>query len=316
MSQKSNLKSVIDKRRELVFLYSVRESNPNGDPDDENRPRTDDEGYALVSDVRIKRTIRDYWLSNGEKVLVRREYDAEGGIYDMDQLINEALKDQNKIDRNIIMEKIPQICLDARIFGFVGTVKDANCSLTGPVQFGIGKSLNKPTVTTHAITSVISAAKKTGGAMGTFHILDYALFRVEGVVCPKLAEISKMTNEDLLKLYTGLWKGTQTINTRSKFNHVPKLLLSFRSKDAEFLIGELAYRLDIEENENKNEDPILIFDKLIEKVEKIGKKYIEAVEYLEYIGFKMKYKDNIYDSFEKLWKNTPLKDIPLEKIQL
>jgi len=100
LSQKSNLKSVIDNRRELVLLYSLRESNPNGDPDDENRPRTDDEGYALVSDVIIKRTIQDYWLSNGEKVLVRREYDAEEGIYDMDRLITEILEDQVLILEN------------------------------------------------------------------------------------------------------------------------------------------------------------------------------------------------------------------------
>ncbi|RMG33304.1 MAG: type I-B CRISPR-associated protein Cas7/Csh2, partial [Methanobacteriota archaeon] len=46
-------------RREIIFMYDVRDSNPNGDPDDQNRPRMDDNDYNVVTDLRLKRTIRD-----------------------------------------------------------------------------------------------------------------------------------------------------------------------------------------------------------------------------------------------------------------
>ncbi|MGQ4876290.1 MAG: type I-B CRISPR-associated protein Cas7/Csh2 [Promethearchaeia archaeon] len=308
---------IIEKRRELVFVYAVRDANPNGDPDDENRPRTDDEGYALVSDVRLKRTIRDYFLSNDIDVLVKRVYDKEGNIFDMNTRIIEALDEKEAENRNTILEKIPEKFIDARLFGFVGTVKGANCSLTGPVQFTIGKSLNKPTISTHTITSVLSGAKATGGAIGNFHILDYALIRFQGVVCPKLAKEAKMTEADLEQLYKGLWKGTQTLNTRTKFNHVPKLLLAFRSKDDEFLCGELAYQLAIREIPEDKSDPILIMDKLVERVKALSNGNLEAVEYLMQPGFKLEYEGKEYDKFEDFWKATGLSDkIKLELIKI
>jgi CRISPR-associated protein Csh2 len=60
-----------DKRREYLFLYSVKDANPNGDPLNENHPRYDgDTAQAMASDVRIKRTIRDEWVRLKEPVLV------------------------------------------------------------------------------------------------------------------------------------------------------------------------------------------------------------------------------------------------------
>ncbi len=62
------------RRREYLFIYSVKDANPNGDPLDANHPRFDEEtGQILVSDVRIKRTVRDQWLREGEEVFVDGE---------------------------------------------------------------------------------------------------------------------------------------------------------------------------------------------------------------------------------------------------
>ena len=61
-------------RREYLFLYSVKDANPNGDPLNENHPRYDgDTAQAMASDVRIKRTIRDEWVRAEEMVLVDGE---------------------------------------------------------------------------------------------------------------------------------------------------------------------------------------------------------------------------------------------------
>ncbi|MHA1784926.1 MAG: type I-B CRISPR-associated protein Cas7/Csh2 [Candidatus Helarchaeota archaeon] len=305
----------IKKRRELIFVYSVRDANPNGDPDDENRPRTDDEGYVLVSDVRLKRTIRDYLLSNNNDTLIRREYKENGGIYSMEDLILKAF-DGKSPSKDDILEKIPKKFIDTRLFGLVAMVSGASTSLTGPVQFAIGKSLNKPTIVTHTITSVASGASDKGGGIGNYHILDYALIRFEGVICPKLAKHSSMTKGDLKILYKAMWYGTQTLNTRSKINHIPKLLLSFRSNNAEFLCGELAYQLKIDEHVSENGDPLLIMDKLIDRIKNLGKDNLDAIEYYKNAEFTLKYKEKEYKDFTKLWEAVGLENIKLEKIKM
>lgn len=312
--KKISEKDLIKKRRELVFVYSVKDANPNGDPDDENRPRTDIEGYNIVSDVRLKRTIRDYLKEQGNQILVRREFTSEDDIKNMEDLIVQSLGDSPS--RSTIYENLPSEFIDVRLFGATATVSGANCSLTGPVQFSIGKSLNIPTISTIPITSVMSAGdKKTGGAMGAFHILDYSLIAFEGVVCPHLAEFAKLKKEDLLKLFEGMWKGTKTLNTRTKFNHIPRLLLSFRAENEEFIIGDLAYKLKIE---GESPDFTIIFDDLFERIDKFKKLdalKLEAVEYLQDPEIKLKFGEKLFDSFEKLWK-TKFKDIPIEKIKI
>ena len=74
--------STVTNRSEILFIYHVKDANPNGDPLDENKPRTDpDTGVATVTDVRIKRTIRDYWHQNlGEEILVRDTFSVDPKI--------------------------------------------------------------------------------------------------------------------------------------------------------------------------------------------------------------------------------------------
>ncbi|HPE42400.1 MAG TPA: type I CRISPR-associated protein Cas7, partial [Thermotogota bacterium] len=65
---------MFNKRREILFLYSVKDANPNGDPLNANHPRYDEEtGQIMTSDVRVKRTTRDEWILEGEEVLVNGE---------------------------------------------------------------------------------------------------------------------------------------------------------------------------------------------------------------------------------------------------
>ncbi len=70
----------ITTRTEILFVYDIADANPNGDPNDENRPRMDIEaGVAKVSDVRLKRTIRDYLHEYGEQEIFCREITKEDG---------------------------------------------------------------------------------------------------------------------------------------------------------------------------------------------------------------------------------------------
>ncbi len=241
---------IVDRRRELLFLYDVTDSNPNGDPDNENLPRMDLEGYNIVTDVRLKRTIRDYWLKTKQdkpnmQVLVQRKIeDKKGSILSMENLVYDALKETMKTDKTKLLLKIindlPKIFIDIRCFGAALTVKGASHSFTGPMQFAIGKSLNKPTISTHTITTTFASGEDKGaGTFGAFHIVDYSLLIFHGLLCEQNAKATKMTESDLVNLYEGLWYGTKLLNTRSKFNHIPRLLLSVVSKEKEFQIGGL-----------------------------------------------------------------------------
>jgi CRISPR-associated protein Csh2 len=292
---------IIEKRRELVFLYSVKDANPNGDPDDENRPRTDINGYNIVSDVRLKRTIRDYLIEKDNSILVKREFNNEGEIQNMEDLITGKIGD--KPSREDILKEIPEEFLDVRLFGLTAAVPDANCSITGPIQFSIGKSLNIPNINTHSITSVMSAGeRKGGGAIGTFHVVDYSLIAFEGVICPNLAKYSKLSKADLKKFYKALWWGTKTLNTRTKFNHLPQLLISVKSKNREFLIGDLAYQLKIE---GEAPNLTLILDDFITRIKKFINKTeenpIESIDYYQDPDLNLSINGKEGNDLEKLW---------------
>ncbi|WP_269850715.1 type I CRISPR-associated protein Cas7 [Methanosarcina horonobensis] len=74
----------VNRRSEIVFLYDIKDGNPNGDPLDDNKPRIDEEtGINLVTDVRFKRTIRDHlYKFRGKEIFVREISDENGSIQD------------------------------------------------------------------------------------------------------------------------------------------------------------------------------------------------------------------------------------------
>jgi len=255
----------LKQRHEIIFLYDVTDANPNGDPDDANRPRMDHRGYNIVTDVRLKRTIRDYWIdkygSDGKKVLIRRVEKVEDGtVKSMGNLITDALDLPEKISKGDsakvvkrIRKEIPNKFIDVRFFGAAVTLKNANVSITGPAQFGIGRSLNRPRLESHTITTTFASGddKKTG-TFGQTHTVDYSLIGFGGIISETTAETTGLEEEDLQLLWDGLWDGTKNLNTRSKFNHLPRLLVSVVSKDGEFQIGGLYRKMDII-TENKDE---------------------------------------------------------------
>jgi len=156
---------MIKNRQEILFLYDVTDANPNGDPLDENKPRIDEEtGVNIVTDVRLKRTIRDYLFSykgydgsNGKDIFVRELESEKGGIKDG----KARAKDFNE-DLNEIIEK----AIDIRLFGGVIPLDKASITFTGPVQFGMGRSLNK--VSLKHIKGTGAFASGEGKAQKTF----------------------------------------------------------------------------------------------------------------------------------------------------
>ncbi|MHA1222750.1 MAG: type I-B CRISPR-associated protein Cas7/Csh2 [Candidatus Heimdallarchaeaceae archaeon] len=302
----------LENRREIIFLYDVIRANPNGDPDDGNRPRMDEQGYNLVTDVRLKRTIRDYWISKKDKnleVLIQQQFKSEKTVMSMEDLVKDKLGIEEKAGvplRETILEELPKRFIDVRTFGAAVTYKKANVSITGPVQFGIGKSLNKPEIVTMGITSVMSSTGEQGaGAMGQFHYVDYSLILFHGIACEYNSKVTSFSENDLIQIYDGLWNGTKKLNTRSKFNHNPRLLFAVVSKENEFQIGGLDTKLKLTKEKDvlSPDDVEIVVDELVETVLSFQNNILR-IEYKDSEDLTYIFKGNKYKSFKQLFDGT------------
>ncbi|AEV68771.1 type I-B CRISPR-associated protein Cas7/Csh2 [Acetivibrio clariflavus] len=237
---------MIKNRQEILFLYDVTDANPNGDPLDENKPRIDEEtGVNIVTDVRLKRTIRDYLFSykgydgsNGKDIFVRELESEKGGIKDG----KARAKDFNE-DLNEIIEK----AIDIRLFGGVIPLDKASITFTGPVQFGMGRSLNK--VSLKHIKGTGAFASGEGKAQKTFreeYILPYSLIGFHGIVNENAAKETRLSDEDVELLDEAMWNGTKNLITRSKMGHMPRLMLRVVYKAGQnFFIGDLQNKIEL-----------------------------------------------------------------------
>ena len=286
--------ATIQNRSEILFLYDAKRCNPNGDPLDANRPRIDEEtGHCLVTDVRLKRTIRDYLFESG----YNGETDGKGDIF-----IREIDKEKNGILRPVTgteraksyanRDEYLSKFIDVRLFGGVSApkaapkaagakkpkaAKDAELPLfdaaaveggdtdepvdasktfhfTGPVQFGMGRSLNR--VQENFIKGTGAFTTKEESIQKTFreeYNITYGLIAFHGVINEQAAKYVRTTQEDVDRLMDGIWDGTKSLLTRSKKGHMPRLLVKIDYKGG-FFIGDLAERLSLTAAPGKREE--------------------------------------------------------------
>ena len=237
---------------DLLFLYDAKLTNPNGDPDDENRPRMDPfTRRALVSDVRLKRYLRDYWISRGYDVWVRtREdgsrVDATQREQDLRKVFEQETGQQRGGRGTRADEEYRQWFLnrliDIRLFGATLPIKAGeekrglSEQYTGPVQFSWGYSLHPVEVNpSNSITSMFAGRGGEKGEYGTigkdWRVL-YALIAFWGHVAAQRAKATQMTAEDLKALEDGLLHALSSeATTRSKLGQTPRLYLRVDWKD-------------------------------------------------------------------------------------
>ncbi len=249
------------KRTEILFLYDVQNANPNGDPSDENKPRIDEEtGINIVTDVRLKRTIRDYLMKykgyngeNGKDIFIRQtnvDNDPAKGLNDAKGRAENFNNDENKII---------ETCIDVRLFGGVIPVKktgkkDSSITLTGPVQFKMGQSLHK--VKLQHIKGTGAFASKAGAEQQTFreeYILPYSLIAFYGIINENTAKHTKLREADVEDLFEAIWNGTKQLTTRSKFEHNPRMLLTIEHDNPNFFIGNLDKYISLKSDKKDDE---------------------------------------------------------------
>lgn len=249
---------------EIVFVKSVKDGIPNRDPLNESDARRlfgEEDGRISLSDVSIKRDVRDYVLARypdgGENkdrfIFVREEKTEDGKLLGRGSL---AQKIQERSGRKGPMEEVlKQSAFDVRVFGAVYSVSGETFQLTGPVQFGWAHSLH-PVETRYVQGTVVMPSKdinekkssrqgeeeeggKQQGTIWTTYTLPFAVFVMPGVINASIAKETGMKQEDLELLLEGLWRGTQHRQARGRGIQLPLFLIHVEYRDPFFRIGYL-----------------------------------------------------------------------------
>ena len=284
------MRTDIDKRSEILFLYDAKDCDPNGDPFT-GEPRFDEDTQKImVSDVRIKRYIRDFIdkyesdennneVSEKSKIIFYSSLGDTETVGGRRKSLKEFVK---KDDTDDILKK----CIDIRLFGCVLAESGANVDLTGTVQFkNMNRSLNHVELKPLQNTSVMkSKEKNTQGAMATTTQVPYALISVIGYINPKTAEYNMTKRSDISLMLKAMWNQVNLINTRSKAGQTSRFLLKVNYIDQFSKISDLESSIslnDEDENSYRNFKEIesnLDFSDL-KKLLSNNKEIIESIDY-------------------------------------
>ena len=217
------MSEVIKNRHEFVILFDIENGNPNGDPDAGNMPRIDPEtGYGLITDVCLKRKIRNYVETvkedePGYSIYIKEDVPlnrSDNKAFEYLGVNEKTVKELKKKDPDADLKIRDFMCrnfYDIRTFGAVMTTfvkASLNCGqVRGPVQLGFARSIDpivsqEVTITRVAITTEKDAENKST-EMGRKNIVPYALYRVEGYISANLARKVTGFSEDDLEL---LWE--------------------------------------------------------------------------------------------------------------
>ncbi len=231
-------------RYDFIYFFDVTDGNPNGDPDAGNLPRLDHEtGHGLVTDVCLKRKIRNYvGVVHGEKP----PYE----IYVKERVVLNALHNRawQEVDPNAKdadKKKLPKdaakakaltsfMCknfFDIRAFGAVMTM-EVNCGqVRGPVQFSFARSVEPIVTMEHAVTRCAVTNERDlekERTMGRKFTVPYALYQVQGFINPHLAEQTGFSEQDLELFKKALEQMFEYDRSAARGLMAPRACIAFR----------------------------------------------------------------------------------------
>ncbi|MEG6615203.1 type I CRISPR-associated protein Cas7 [Peptococcaceae bacterium 1198_IL3148] len=246
---------------EILFIKSVKDGIPNRDPLNESDARRlfgEEDGRISLSDVSIKRDVRDYVLAKypagGEQkryyIFCRQERTEDGKLLGRQKLAESILNEVNKSKSKSKRTDLLAASFDMRIFGAVYSVDKESFNQTGPVQFGWAHSLH-PVETKYVQGTVVMPSRdikendkgeQEGNQQGTIwttYTLPFAIFAMPAVINAHIAKDTGMDDKDVEVLLEALWKGTQHRQARGRGIQQPLLLLHVEYKDPFTRIGYL-----------------------------------------------------------------------------
>lgn len=262
--------SIISNNADFLFLYEAINCNPNGDPDQENKPRMDyDTQTNLVTDTRLKRYIRDYFMQKDydvfvsmqegtkvnpdtkfvavvEKILSDNKYEKDffSNNEEMKKSFDEVVaskkdkegifkalqaKANKKLNYFILDKLVKEWFLDIRLFGSAFAVKEFTNAYTGPVQINWGYSLNK--VYPIESDSIVTIMNDDSSTFGKDYRVHYSLLAFHGSVNKHTANVTGLGDTDMEKFRDAIWNSIPSLPTRSKINQYPKLYIEIIYND-------------------------------------------------------------------------------------
>lgn len=257
----------VSNRSEIVFLYDAEDCNPNGNPlSANNKPRIDETtGQAVVTDVRLKRYLRDQLDDDGDGIYVRNPSKAPyDNVPTRDELFQNVVgldeEDVDEMPGEAVADAFLTNATDVRYFGatcsfseeFQTTLGDEfPGQFIGPVQFEHARSLHTVATKTESKQLSTVVASSEGDQQGTFasdNRLEYALIRFHGIVNEVAAETTNLSATDVERLDSLTWRAlkNQTL-TRSKAGHHPRFYLRVEYGTDEYHNGRLDDGISLDE---------------------------------------------------------------------
>lgn len=272
----------VENRSEIAILWDAELCNPNGDPLADDRPRRNDvTKRGIVTDVRMKRYIRDQLSDDGHDIFIRAAETEEGERMRRDELLLDAFEGVASVDDideiselfggNQIGDVFLDTLTDVRYFGvtlsFSGDKDDIEDDqeafygaateelpprIEGPVQFSHGRSLHPVHIAEHAEKLAPIVQGKTGKEQGTFaddYRINYGMYAMHGVVNENAAADARLGDRDVKRLDNTIWRSlTNQTLTRSKFGQTPRLYIRVQYSDSSYYDGSLRNAFELDES--------------------------------------------------------------------
>lgn len=204
--------SILKNKIDFAVILSVKNANPNGDPLNGNRPRETYDGYGEISDVCIKRKIRNRLMDMGQPVFVQSDDRRSDGFKSLKERADsvEELKKAEKAKENEAYAKIAcEKWIDVRSFGQVFAFKGSNVSIgvRGPVSIHPAFSVLPIDIASMQITKSVNSItgdKKSSDTMGMKHTVPFGVYVFYGSINCQLAEKTGFSEEDAEQIHQSL----------------------------------------------------------------------------------------------------------------
>lgn len=281
---------MINNKIDFIFTIEVQGSNPNGDPLTGNMPRVDNRGFGEISDVCLKRKIRNRMQDLGNEIFVKSLERSDDGFKSLEERFESVFQKESDED---VVKMANEKWMDIRFFGQVFTYQKRSIGIRGPVSISIAKSIEPIETITMQITKSTNGMKSAGSktksadTMGTKHFIDYAIYVVNGSINCYFAEKTGLDEKDIdtLKeciktlfindLSSARPDGSMQVKDIYWFTHSSKVGNVSSGKIKELLVYDIP---NVESVERKYEDyRIRLNQEKLKEYEKSGLR----VEYLE-----------------------------------
>lgn len=213
--------AALEHKIDFIGFVLVTRANPNGDPLNGNQPRTDYDGYGEISDVCLKRKIRNRLQDMGEAILVQSNDRSDDGFTSIRERVEAnpslekilKMKEKEKGRRQKFADEASKAWIDVRSFGQVFALKKAtgidsvSVGVRGPVSVHPAVSMDPVTITDQQITKSTNGEpgdKKGSDTMGMKHRVDFGLYKFQGSINVQLAEKTGFSEEDAEKIKQAL----------------------------------------------------------------------------------------------------------------